>query len=181
MPRTCKNCKNKFEPQYNSTQMCCSYQCAAEYAKKKREKEEKNAWAKEKKKRKEALKTKQDYEKDLEKVFNKFIRLRDKSLPCISCGKKPPFTLSAGHFYPAGSYKNIRFSENNVHGQCWYDCNKKKHGNLLEYRKGLVKRFGEDYVNELDKMAQKPRKYEIFELKELIVKYKKKIKQLESI
>ena len=61
------------------------------------------------------------------------------------------------------------------------DCNKKKHGNLLEYRRGLIKRFGEDYVNELDKMAQTPRKYEIFELKELIVKYKKKIKELESI
>ena len=93
---------------------------------------------------KESLKTKKDYEKELETVVNKYIRLRDKDKPCISCNKPAgSYKITAGHYYPAGSYKNIRFDLDNIHGQCWYNCNKNRHGNLIEYRKGLIERIGE--------------------------------------
>jgi hypothetical protein len=36
---------------------------------------------------KDKLKTLSDYEKDAKKSFQHWIRLRDKNLPCISCGK----------------------------------------------------------------------------------------------
>lgn len=177
MPRTCKICKAKFEPQYNSVQLVCSPKCGYEYAKKQKDKD----WEKRKKEIKESLKTKQDYEKELERIFNAYIRERDKNKPCISC-KAPPgtFKLTAGHFFPAGSYKNLRFNEDNVHGQCWYNCNKNKSGNLTEYRIGLIERIGEDKVTQLEEDRLTPAKYSIPELIEMKVIYKDKLRKLKG-
>ena len=175
MPRTCKICKTKFEPQYNSVQMCCTPKCAIEYAKRLKDK----AWKKEKKVLKESLKTKSDYEKELEVIVNSFIRWRDRDLPCVSCGAAAgTYKLTAGHFYPAGSYRNIRFDEDNIHGQCWYNCNKNRHGNLQEYRIGIVSRIGEHGLRELDKRARVARHYSIPELVLMKQEYKEKIRQL---
>jgi len=80
--RTCKTCKTKFKPIYSSVQMCCSPKCAIEYDKKLQVKK----WKKEKKAIKESLKTVQELVQEVQKVFNSYIRLRDKGLPCISCG-----------------------------------------------------------------------------------------------
>jgi len=177
MSRTCKVCKTKFEPKYSTVQMTCSVPCAIEYTKQKKQKD----WKKRKQVIKKSLKRKQDYEKDLEKVFNQFIRLRDHALPCVSCGAKAgSFKLTAGHFYPAGSYKNLRFNENNVHGQCWWNCNKNRHGNLQEYRIGIISRITEDELKELDRLAQVPRHYSIPELLELIEIYKEKVRILKK-
>lgn len=130
---------------------------------------------------KESLKTKKDYEKELERIFNKFIRMRDEHLPCVSCGAEAgAYKLTAGHFYPAGSYKNLRFTEDNVWGQCWYNCNKNRHGNLHEYRNRLILRIGRDRVEALDRMAQIERHYTIPELIELKEYYKTKIKELKN-
>lgn len=104
--------------------------------------------------------------------FNKFIRERDKGLPCISCGK-PEFD-HAGHYYAAGSIPSLRFDEDNIHGQC-AGCNTFRHGNLIEYRKGLVERYGEDYVKVLDIKADAYKrdgwKWEREYLENLINKY----------
>ena len=86
MPRTCKVCKTKFEPTYNSVQVTCSYQCAIKYAQKQREKKEKKEWNKRKKVLKEKVKTKSDYLKEAQAIFNTYIRLRDENKGCISCG-----------------------------------------------------------------------------------------------
>lgn len=175
--RTCKICKTKFEPQYNSVQMVCGYKCSIEYAKKQKEK----AWKKEKKELKQKLKTKSDYEKELEVIVNAYIRERDKSLPCISCDASPgTYKITAGHFYPAGSYKNIRFDEDNIHSQCWYNCNKNRHGNIQEYRPRLILKIGRDKVEALDRRAREARHYSIPELIEMKVIYKDKLKQLKN-
>lgn len=82
-----------------------------------------------------------------QKRFNKFIRERDKGKPCISCGKTNG-TLQAGHYYKV-NIASIRFDEDNVHGECEY-CNGFDIDHLIGYRKGLVKRYGEDFVKILD-------------------------------
>lgn len=129
----------------------------------------------------EANKRKQDYEKDLEKVFNEFVRLRDADKPCISCqAPAGTYTMSAGHYYPAGSHKNIRFDEDNVHGQCWYNCNKNRSGNLTEYRHGLIARIGIERVQELDQRRNVPAHYSIPEIKDMIQHYKSQVKQLKQ-
>ena len=173
--KKCKSCGEKFKPKYSTTQPVCSFECALKYNKKEKVKE----WKSKKKKIKESLKTKQNYEKELEAIFNRFIRLRDKDEPCISCDKPAgQYKLTAGHFYPAGSYKNLRFNEDNVHGQCWFNCNKNRHGNLLEYRPRLIKKIGQDRMAELERLKNIPAHYSIEEIKELKILYKQKIKEL---
>lgn len=173
--RTCKICKTKFQPQYSSVQMTCSIPCAIEYSK--RQKDQK--WKKKKKEIKEKLKTKSDYFKEVQKVFNEFIRLRDKDKPCISSGKPLLGKYDAGHYFPAGSYKNIALDEDNCHGQTVHD-NRDKHGNLAEYKIGLIKRIGLERFQALEARRLVERHYTIPELIELKEYYKQKLKKLKQ-
>ena len=116
--------------------------------------------------------------KQVQREFNKFIRLRDKYKPCISCGVTSQDNWQAGHFWPMGSNGALRYHEENCHKQC-VSCNTFKSGNLLEYRLGLVKRIGIDRVNALDEMRHDVKKFTREELEELLTTYKKKIKELE--
>jgi len=170
--RTCKTCKVKFKPIYSSVQMCCTPKCAIEYDKHLKDKK----WKKEKKQIKESLKTHSDHVKELQVIFNKFIRLRDKGDNCISCSK-PCKKENAGHYYSAGGNPELRFNEDNVHLQCEY-CNTFLHGNLLNYTDNLINKIGLCRFNELKKLKDKPLKYSIPELITMKVNYKEKIKNL---
>jgi hypothetical protein len=81
--------------------------------------------------------------------FNAYIRERDEGKGCICCGGKHYSEIQAGHFYSAGHYPNLRFNEDNVHGQS-KSCNYFKSGNLNEYRKNLIERIGLERVERLD-------------------------------
>lgn len=174
--RKCKNCNKVFQ-KTKPLQFVCSVRCSIEYSKKQKEKKENQEWKKRKAETKEKLKTKKDYEKELQVVFNKYIRLRDQNKPCISCGTPLKGKFDAGHFYPAGSYKNLRFNEDNVHAQCVH-CNQHKHGALNEYALKLPERIGQERFDKLNKDRLIERHYSIPELIELKVIYKDKIKQL---
>lgn len=127
------------------------------------------------KEQKENLKTHKDWLKDLEKVFNAYIRKRDEGQPCISCGKPyGTFTNSAGHYFPGGSNPSIRFDEDNVHLQCWFDCNKNRHGNQAEYLPNLIKKIGQKRFDELCERRNESKKLSIPEIKVLIEHYKEK-------
>jgi hypothetical protein len=111
--------------------------------------------------------------------FNAFIRARDqrKWKKCISCSGP---IEQAGHFYSSGAHPNpsMDFNPDNVHGQC-IACNYHKHGNLLEYRKGLIRRHGEQLVKKLDLMKSLPRNpWTRFEYETMIDFYKKKNREL---
>ena len=101
--------------------------------------------------------------------FNSFIRKRDEGQPCISCGKFRE--LQAGHFYSAGHHSHMRFNEDNVHGQC-KSCNYFLSGNLIEYRKNLIKKIGAERVEKLDRIAATRGKINRFFVLEIIEKYK---------
>lgn len=174
----CKNCKNKFEVTYFNQKFCKREECltaAYDYAKKTKAKQ----WNKEKKERKEKLKTRADHMNELQKIFNKYIRLRDKDEPCISCGKPKGGGEQAGHYRSVGGNPELRFDENNVHGQC-IRCNMHLHGNLIEYRKGLIDRVGLHVVEWLE-LNHEPKKYTIEEIKELKKEYKQKIRLQEKL
>lgn len=81
------------------------------------------------------------------KRLHRYIRERDKENGCISCSNGK--VENAGHYYSAGSVPSMRMDEDNIHGQC-IACNKWRSGNLIEYRKSLVNRYGEDFVKVLD-------------------------------
>ena len=174
--KICRNCKESFKP-YRPLQCVCSFECSIELTNEREKKRKQKVWRKEKKQRNEALKTNQDYVKELQVIFNKFIRLRDKDKGCISCNKPLIGKYDAGHFYSTGSYPELRFNEDNVHGQCVH-CNQHKHGNLLAYNSYIYDRIGDNRVTKLNMLKGTPNKPTIPELKELKVIYKAKIKEL---
>lgn len=115
--------------------------------------------------------------KDLDKVFNAWIRKRDTNeggtFTCISSGRTLPANeMDAGHFYPA-TYTAIRWDERNVNGQSRKD-NRFKCGNLLGYYKGMQAKWGQDVIDELERLHNQPFKLEIFWLEEMISKYKER-------
>lgn len=174
--RKCVTCKEKFTPQAN-TQICCSPFCAVEYTRKKKAKQ----WSKYKKEAKEKLMTKSDYLNIAQKVFNTYIRLRDKNKPCVSCDK--PYKendINASHFFSVGAYPNLRFNEFNVHSSC-IRCNKELHGNINEYTIRLPVRIGQENYDQLLKDRNKPLKLDITEVKDLIEFYREKIKNLKKV
>jgi len=142
-------------------------------------KDVKKEWKKEKSKLKESLKTHKDYLSDLQKVFNKWIRLRDRNEPCISCNKRLTGKFDAGHLFSVGAYPNIRFNEDNVHGQC-VACNQHRHGNVNEYMVNLPKRIGQERFNKLLQDRNTTLKLTIPEIKEMMIYYKQKIVSLQK-
>jgi hypothetical protein len=130
-----------------------------------------------KKESKEKLKSRTDHLNELQVIFNKYIRLRDKDQPCISCDRPLIGKYDAGHFMSCGSHPNLRFMETNVHGQCVH-CNQHKHGNIFEYSLRLPKRIGEYEYNGLLAEKDKPLKLTLPEILELKEVYKQKIKGL---
>jgi len=158
--RKCKQCREWFNP-FRSNQSVCSAACAYEYAKAKE-------WKKRKKVLKEKVKTKSDHLKEAQYYFNKYIRMRDEGKGCISCGKHNE-KFDAGHYRSVGSHPQLRFNEINVHGQCRH-CNSFLSGNLIEYRKNLIKRIGVDMVEWLEQ-EHEPRRLTVDEIKALKKKY----------
>jgi len=179
----CKYHKVNFIPKYPFQKFCLSddecIKAFNEFVKAEKKKQRVKQWQKEKKVIKESLLTKSDCLNIAQKVFNTYIRLRDKGKNCISCDKPLQNKYDAGHFFSVGAYPNLRFNENNVHGQCVH-CNRDKHGNVKEYDLRLKKVLSiEDYQNLL-KQRQEPLKLSIDEVKELIKYYREKIKQFKT-
>ena len=169
----CRDCFLKWLKTPEGVEYALSF---ARTIQKTNEKKKLQEWNKRKAILKDELKTLSDWIKEVQKVFNKYIRLRDEGNVCISC-QKPPKKINAGHFYNANNHYNVRFNEDNVHIQCEY-CNTYLSGNLIEYRKHLETKIGLKRMQELDEIARITRKYTIPELKELKEYYKKKIKTL---
>ena len=103
-------------------------------------------------------------------IFNKFIRERDKDKGCISCNSGVDH---AGHYLSQGHHSALRFNEVNVNGQC-LRCNNFLHGNLINYRQGLVKKYGEQKVLLLENNGRNIKKWSRTELLAIIQLYGKK-------
>lgn len=183
----CKECGNYFVRIYSSTQQVCSVPCASKYGKRKaeekRKKQEKSDRLQERKRMqalKEKIKTRAEWLKDAQRVFNQFIRLRDKDLPCISCGRYHQGQYHAGHYRTVGSSPELRFCETNVHKQC-SACNNHLSGNLVNYRLGLIAKIGLERVEWLERQDHSPLKLTVDEIKALIKRYKAKVKELQNV
>ncbi len=167
--KQCKQCGEMFKP-FNTLQVVCSAICALEFNSKK-----------EVDKRFKVMKSDSRSLIELRNLarvsFQIYIRQRDVDLPCISCDKTYA-KWDAGHYLKAEIYTKLIFNEDNVHKQCSY-CNLQLAGNLIEYRKGLVKKIGINKVQELEDMADLSRSYKFTkdELITLAKNYKLKIKK----
>jgi len=120
-------------------------------------------------------KTTAQLKKDLDKVFNRFIRERDShgdgTFTCISCSQRLPVRLmNAGHFIPKSVSLILRWNEYNVNGQC-VRCNLAEQGNQLEYSRGLERKYGKGKVEELEITRHSTMKLDKGMLELLIDKY----------
>ena len=131
----------------------------------------------ERKAKKEKVKTLSEWLKDAQYWFNRYIRLRDKDEPCISCQRHHDGQYHAGHYRTTKAASQLRFNEDNCHKQC-APCNNHLSGNIGEYRINLIKKIGIDKVDDIES-NQDARRYTIDECKELIATYKRKCKELE--
>lgn len=170
--KICKQCGTKFKP-YNTLQVVCSGSCAIKFNSKK-----------EIDKRVKVMKKESQSIPELKAlarvVFQTWVRLRDHAQGCISCPKTDA-KWDAGHYFKAEVYSGLIFVPMNVNKQCSY-CNCQLTGNLIEYRKGLIVKYGEAAVESLEAQADISRvhKFTREELQELITTYRTKIKELKT-
>lgn len=187
MPK-CRYCKQKFEG-FNSLDRFCSVEHAMAYLAtpegvEKHKKVKAKIQRERTKARKEALKTRGDWIKDLQAVFNEFIRLRDRDQPCISCDttseelseKWKGGKWDAGHYRSRGSAPELRFHEDNVHKQC-KRCNNQLSGNIVEYRKRLINRIGAERLEALEG-PHSPLKLSISDIKAMLKDYRARNRDL---
>ena len=167
--KKCKICKAYFTPQ-RPLQLVCQWKCAIDFAKDTKIKTVK----KEVKKAKLKLKSRSDWLKDTQVVFNKYIRLRDQDDGCISCGSKSAYAYHAGHYRSIGSAGHLRFNELNCHRQC-SACNTHLSGNLIRYRHGLIRKIGIHAVETLES-DNNTVKWSVEEIKLLKAQFSAKIK-----
>lgn len=173
-PKACKFCGKEFMPRA-STQVACSTLCALALVQEKRKVNAVKLERKEDKQKREALKSRRTLLNEAQTVFNKYIRLRDKDLPCISCGNMAN-SWDAGHYRSVGAAPQCRFDEQNVHKQCVH-CNQHKSGNAIEMRKGMVSRLGADVVERIENTNDQI-KWTVEDAKAIKEQYKRKIKEL---
>ena len=178
--KTCKYCKERFEPVRPFQKHCLETTCIESNNEKTREKQRKD--------NRKALKqfNMNDVavmKRTAQTFFNKSIRLRDKDLPCISCGHDfkgtKPRQAHAGHYRPQGGHSALRYHPDNCHVQCSI-CNNHLSGNLVSYREALIKKIGLTQVEEMETMDTMKR-WTIEELNEVITASKLKIKLLEEV
>ena len=177
--KKCKECGELFSPPNSIRKVCFKYECqvafATAHAKKVaavREKRERQAL----REAKERIKPRSQWLKEAQHVFNKFIRLRDADMPCISCQRFHGGQYHAGHYRTVGSNPELRFDERNVHKQC-APCNNHLSGNIINYRTGLLQKVGREVVEWLEG-PHEAKHYTIDELKQLIAHYKLKCKEI---
>ena len=173
----CKHCRNPFAPERKG-QKACSIECAQGIVQTERE----NAFNRKTREMKRELRENDAayWARRAKKSCHDFIRARDGS--CISCGKHLSGKYDAGHYFNSNDYPALRYDERNIHAQC-PRCNSRhwKGGNLLEYRMGLVNRYGEAFVQELERLSRDAsKKWTIPELKEVERYYKDKLKALDA-
>lgn len=119
----------------------------------------------------------------LDKVFSKYIRLRD-AMPsglfrCISCGKiKPIEEADCGHFH-SRTHMSTRFDEDNCHAECRY-CNRFSADHLIGYRENLIRKIGEQRYLLLEVKAHETRKWSHFELEQLVKYYRALVGKLQK-
>lgn len=87
--------------------------------------------------------------KATERVVNHYVLTRDRARPCISCGTFDTVQWEAGHFKSVGAHREMRYLATNIHKQC-HRCNVQFSGNIHGYREGLLARYGQQILDELD-------------------------------
>ena len=147
--RKCRGCKKFYPPEDGRTVgpcFYCSIDCQMGFLKSPSgEAAVKKVANKNVREAKKKLLTKGQLAAKAQYEFNRYIRIRDKSLPCISCCSYDVVQWHAGHYKTVGSSPELRFNVFNVHKQC-SQCNDHGSGNITNYRVHLIEKLGLEKV-----------------------------------
>jgi hypothetical protein len=200
LPSRCKFCRVKFTPEERERGLRLHPDCIGPYAESTASRIERKRVAKAKqlkaldakqtRERKQALMRVSEARALAQKEFNLYVRLRDASLPCVSCGVVSPRMLpggqwDAGHFLSRGAYPELAFTEDNCWKQC-KSCNAgagkfshKERTVSEKYEAELLKRIGPERLAAL-KAPHPPLKLSVAGYLELRDTYRQKRKELEK-
>lgn len=183
-PKKCRvaTCRASFVPS-RMGQAVCSPACAAIDAPRHMEKARKAIAQRDRREiqvRKERLKSRADHAKDAQAVINRYVRLRDAHLGCISCDKPASWggQWHCSHFRSVGAAAHLRFNLWNMNKSC-SQCNAHLSGNIMVYRPRLVEKIGAEKVEWLERNQDLVR-HEIPYLKRLKAVFTKKVRRLEK-
>jgi len=123
-------------------------------------------------------------DKKLWKIFSLFIRLRDSDekgfCKCITCGAIRYYkNMDCGHGH-SRSHMGTKYDETNNHAQCKHCNGPAKHGNPVEYKKAVEKKYGPGTWDGIAFRARIPAKFGQFEIDLLEKTYKEKVEQLKQ-
>jgi len=122
--------------------------------------------------------------KKLDKVFSEYIRRShaDKNgyIKCCTCGQKRHWkdNMDNGHFVPR-NHTRTRWDERNVAPQC-RGCNRFGGGKPDEFAIYLMKKYGNNILQEINQAKHAPYKIYTTEIETMIEDYKEKLKELDK-
>lgn len=102
----------------------------------------------------------------LDGLISRFVRERDGE--CITCGST--YNLQCGHFM-GRTAMSTRFDERNCNAQCMA-CNSNDHGDMDAYKYRIDEKWGEGTADELLLLSKRIKKWDEYELKEMIERYR---------
>ncbi|WP_368491764.1 recombination protein NinG [Pseudomonas sp. Hg5Tf] len=181
--KTCKACGGKFRPSL-STQKACSVKCALALAPANHDKARKAIDQRERREiqvRKEKLKSRADYAKEAQSAINRYVRMRDAHLGCISCDKPASWQgqWHCSHFRSVGAAPHLRFNLWNMNKSC-SACNNFLSGNIMAYRPALIEKIGQEKVEWLE-CSNGLVRHDIPYLKRLKAIFTKKARRIEKM
>jgi hypothetical protein len=127
------------------------------------------------------VKTVSQLKKEADSVFSRYIRISSSDsagfATCATCGLSKPWKeQQAGHYISRGN-NTLRYNEQNVHVQC-VGCNVFKAGNYPAYALFMVRRYGQNILQDLEQESKAMKQWKPYELQELIETYKQKLEAL---
>lgn len=154
--RKCANpaCRSEFTPAFSTTQKVCKWQCGLAIKDQNHDKARKAIASQERVEHrvaKEKVKTRSKWLSETQAVINRYVRLRDYHLGCISCEKPAswPGQWHCSHFRSVGAAPHLRFNLWNMNRSCSI-CNNHLSGNIGAYKPALIEKIGQDKVDWLE-------------------------------
>ena len=178
--KRCRKCSSQFEP-VRPLQVVCSPACSLAWAQTLAgQKAEKRARAIAKRESRAKLETPAEAARKAQTVFNRWVRLVDARMPCVSCGHPDDGSRQrhASHYRPAGPNPALRFEPDNCWASC-QRCNSHLSGNLTAYRLELIRRIGIERVEWLEGHHDLPHRT-VADFRAIESEYRKRIRAIEK-
>ena len=174
--RKCKHCQKDFD-RWFTLNTTCSSRCNSKYLEE-RDKEKRKVKKLKKSVSVSVLKSK------LWKIVSEYIRQKyadsDGFVKCTTCNTKKHWKeQQAGHFVPSGASSYLRYTETNIHPQCFH-CNINLGSNPIEYREYMIKTYGEKFVNQMLELRNEMAIRKSCDYQELIEEWETKLYKLIS-